>query len=204
MFQQLQDLFNVSRETYDKLEIYQQTIIRWQRGINIVSRETIDDFWNRHIVDSLQIAEFIKGRRVLDIGSGGGFPGMVLAMSGNFDVTCVESDTKKSIFLEEIARLTRTSVKIENVRIENFNDIDFDTVIARGFAPLADLVLLVSKYSRLGYGVFPKGAAVQTEIRKAAQKRPFTYSIMTSKSDPRGSLVAISLLTHPPEQPASP
>jgi 16S rRNA (guanine527-N7)-methyltransferase len=192
MFHRLHDLFNVSRETYDKLEIYRIHLVRWQRALNIVSRETIDDFWSRHIIDSLQIAWLIKGRRVLDIGSGGGFPGMALAIGGNFAVTCVEADIRKSIFLEEAARLTGTTVEIKNIRIEDLNDCNFDTVVARGFSPLANLIDYVLKHSSRKYGVFLKGKTIYKELAAAEKKHSFEHAIFASKSDERGKIITIT------------
>ncbi|GHT97505.1 hypothetical protein FACS1894126_1670 [Alphaproteobacteria bacterium] len=117
MFSYLNKNFNVSRETYEKLEIYKGLLFKWQNAVNLVSRGTLDDFWNRHIVDSSQIVDLMSGNKILDIGSGAGFPGMVLAIYGNFGVACLDSDSKKCLFLEEVARLTETSVSIQNIRI---------------------------------------------------------------------------------------
>ena len=133
--------YNVSRETLDKLEIYKNLLVKWQNALNIVSRGTLEAFWNRHILDSLQIIDKIQGKTVLDVGSGGGFPGMVLAICSDFQVTCVDSDSKKMLFLEEVARLTGTKVKILTSRIEDISE-NFDTICARGFASLRKLIFL--------------------------------------------------------------
>ena len=93
--QEVMDQLNVSRETFDRLLIYQELLKKWQRSINIVSRGTIEDFWNRHVLDSLQIAKYIKGETILDVGSGGGFPGMILAICTNLHVTCLDSDNRR-------------------------------------------------------------------------------------------------------------
>jgi 16S rRNA (guanine527-N7)-methyltransferase len=136
--------------------------------------------------------EFIKGRQVLDIGSGGGFPGMVLAIGGNFAVTCVEADIRKSIFLEEAARLTGTIVEIKNTRIENFNSCNFDTVVARGFSSLVNLIDYVRKHSPRKYGVFLKGATIHKELEEAGKKHMFEHAIFASQSDERGKIVTIT------------
>jgi 16S rRNA (guanine527-N7)-methyltransferase len=174
----------------EKLEVYYDLLVKWQRSINLVSRGTLDDFWTRHIWDSLQIGKYIKGTRLLDIGSGGGFPGMVLAICENFDVTCIDSDNRKIIFLEEVARLTETKVTLNRIRIENFNDCRFDTVCARGFSALTSLMALAKKHS--GYGVFLKGRKVKSEILDAQKLYDFKYNIFKSETDDLGNIITIS------------
>ena len=155
--QEVMDQLNVSRETFDRLLIYQELLKKWQRSINIVSRGTIEDFWNRHVLDSLQIAKYIKGENILDVGSGGGFPGMILAICTNLHVTCLDSDNRKTLFLEEVARQTETKVKILNMRIESLQEKDFDVVCARGFAKLSTLIQISEIYSKNSEGVFNYG-----------------------------------------------
>ncbi|MDR3179610.1 MAG: 16S rRNA (guanine(527)-N(7))-methyltransferase RsmG [Holosporaceae bacterium] len=191
MFSYLQKNFNVPRGTYEKLEIYRDVLLRWQRAVNLVSRGTLDDFWQRHIIDSLQIIPFLRGKKILDIGSGGGFPGMVLAMCGNFDVTCLDSDTKKSLFLEEVARLTKTTLNVTAERIENFSNNDFDTVTARGFADLTNLLKYTAKHSKNGYGVFPKGAKFAEEIIEAKKIYNFNCSVFDSQTNRNGKIMVI-------------
>jgi 16S rRNA (guanine527-N7)-methyltransferase len=180
---------SVSRETYEKLEIYKNLLLKWQKAVNLVSRETLGDIWNRHILDSLQIIPYISGKKVLDVGSGGGFPGMVLAISGKFSVTCVDSDRKKMLFLSEVARATGTDVDIITDRIENLQTKDFGTVCARGFAELSDLVAITGKFAKTG--VFLKGQKLQDEISNAKSLFIFKYEIHESIVDSRGKIIVI-------------
>lgn len=180
--------YNVSRETLDKFEIYKNLLVKWQNALNIVSRGTLETFWNRHILDSLQIIDKIQGKTVLDVGSGGGFPGMVLAICGDFQVTCVDSDSKKMLFLEEVARLTDTKVKILTSRIEDLSE-NFDTICARGFAPLKKLIFLLSKHANCG--VFLKGEKLNQELTEAQKYCDFKYEIFDSETDVSGKIIVI-------------
>lgn len=191
-FSKISKRFNVSRETFEKLISYKELLIKWQKSINLVSRGTLEHFWIRHVVDSLQVVEYIKGSRVLDIGSGGGFPGMIIALCGAFDVTCVEADGRKVAFLEEVARVLEINVKLKNIRIEQLEDFAFDTVCARGFSSLAQLLSLTLKFSKQKYGVFLKGLKVQTELSEANKFFDFKYDIFDSKSDENGRIIVVT------------
>lgn len=191
-FSKISKRFNVSRETFEKLISYKELLIKWQKSINLVSRGTLEHFWIRHVVDSLQVVEYIKGSRVLDIGSGGGFPGMIIALCGDFDVTCVEADGRKVAFLEEVARVLEINVKLKNSRIEQLEDFAFDTVCARGFSSLAQLLSLTLKFSKQKYGVFLKGLKVQTELSEANKFFDFKYDIFDSKSDENGRIIVVT------------
>ena len=185
----------------NNLEIYKHLLLKWQKAINLVSRGTLNNIWTRHIKDSLQLIPFIKGQSVLDIGSGGGFPGMVLAIvsqeidflrqfdiSNTFDVTCVDSDQRKMLFLSEVARQTSTKISIVTDRVENIKE-SFDTVTARGFASLKILIEFTKKYSN--YGVFLKGEKVNQEIEEAQKFFNFEYEIFDSATDKSGHIIVI-------------
>lgn len=180
--------FNVSCETLDKLEIYKNLIVKWQNALNIVSRGTLGAFWSRHILDSLQIIDKIQGKTVLDVGSGGGFPGMVLAICGEFQVTCLDSDSKKMLFLEEVARLTDTKIRILTARVENISE-RFDTICARGFSSLQKLIFFVLKHANCG--VFLKGEKLDQELSEAQKYYNFKYEISDSKTDITGKIIVV-------------
>ena len=106
---------------YEKLELFVTTLLKWNEKINLVAKATEEEIWNRHILDSAQLLKFIPDTKakIVDLGSGAGFPGLVLAIMGYENVTLIESDNKKSVFLQEAARITGTKVQIINERIEN-------------------------------------------------------------------------------------
>ncbi len=123
---------NVSRETLARLERYAELLEKWNRRINLVGRGTIDDLWRRHMLDSAQLLPLIpdSAESLVDLGSGAGFPGLVLAICGVENVHLIESDRKKSAFLREVARETAAPVTIHNKRIEEIESfqVDIDTV----------------------------------------------------------------------------
>jgi 16S rRNA (guanine527-N7)-methyltransferase len=180
---------NVSCETYKKLEIYKNLLLKWQKSINLVSRGTLHDVWTEHIFDSLQIIPHIVGEKVLDIGSGGGFPGMVLAIAGSFSVTCIDSDRRKMIFLSEVAKATDTKVHILVERIENLQTDNFDTICARGFSELSNLLKIVHRFSAVG--VFFKGSKLNEEIEKAHSLFNFQYETYENKIKNHGKIVVV-------------
>lgn len=183
------------------LEIYKNLLIKWQKAINLVSRGTLDNIWSRHIEDSLQLLPYIRSNKILDIGSGGGFPGMVLSIVGQelyflkqfqivekLNITCVDSDHRKMMFLSEVARQTSSTVSLIPDRIENVCG-SFDTVTARGFAELKILIGYAKKYSN--YGVFLKGRKLDQEIAIAQQEYRFAYEIYNSVTDDSGRIIVV-------------
>ena len=133
---------NVSRETLEKLTIYADTLKKWNKKVNLVSRSTISDLWHRHFLDSAQLFPLIprNSQTLVDLGSGAGFPGLVLAAMGQLEVHLIESDRRKSEFLREVARTANISAHIHNTRIETLEPIPADIVTARALAPLSDLL----------------------------------------------------------------
>lgn len=178
-------------EIQQKLEIYKELLFKWQKSINLVSNSSLNDFWNRHVLDSYQLIPYIHGNKVLDVGSGGGFPGMVLALTENFDVTCVDSDSRKMIFLGEVARLTQTKVTLVTDRVERMPDCEFDTVCARGFADLKTLLSIMMFKGR--YGVFLKGEKIRKEISEAEKDYDFSYNLYQSTSNASGTIITVNL-----------
>lgn len=187
----LNNFLNVSRETSEKFQIYIDLLKKWQKHINLVSRGTINDILNRHIIDSLQILKFLDGNKILDVGSGGGFPGMVLALASSKDVTCLDSDKRKIIFLDEVARNTKTQVCCMCERVENLNDSSFDHVTARAVFPLKRLIEILKKNAPEGTGVFLKGKTYQEEIDEAKGFYDFDVAIHKSETDEEAKILVI-------------
>ncbi len=182
----------VSRETKEKLNRYKDILFKWQRAVNLVSRETLPSFWNRHVLDSLQLIPYIKEGTVLDVGSGGGFPGVVISICSEIRVTCVDSDNKKTIFLEEVARELKLNTTIINSRIEDISNKNYDTICARGFSSLSNLISITNSHSTSKYGVFLKGKNYMSEIEEAKKAFDFRYDIFKSKADSNGKIITVS------------
>jgi 16S rRNA (guanine527-N7)-methyltransferase len=190
-----QSLTGVSRETLRRFETYAALLAKWQKAINLVGPKTLDDLWRRHFLDSAQLWSLIPaGSRVLvDLGSGGGFPGLVLALLGVPEVHLIESDQRKAVFLREAAREMGLSVTVHASRAEHVTGLDADVVTARALAPfgeLFDLAVPVLRAKR-GCGLFLKGAEASRELTDAQKKRNMRVDRFPSMTDARGSVLRV-------------
>lgn len=180
----------------EKLGVYQTLLLKWQKAINLVSPTTLHDLPERHFFDSAQMFRYITDLdvRLADIGSGAGFPGLVLALLGVREVHLVESDIRKATFLREVSRETGTAVTIHDVRIEDCKIPDIDVVTARALAPLRDLLGHLSHLatpSRPVYGLFAKGLQHAEETQKARKKWDFELEVFPSETDISGKILRV-------------
>jgi len=188
------DIVPVSRETLAQLEAYTELLTRWSARINLVGRDTIADIWRRHILDSAQLRAFVpdRARSVIDLGSGAGLPGLVLAILGVPGVELVEADSRKCAFLREAARITATPVTLDPCRIEAVSRHTVDVVTARACAPLDRLLGLAEPFLAPGSEcLFLKGERVEEELTLARKRWTMTSSLHQSRSDPRGVILRL-------------
>lgn len=192
-------LSNVSRETQEKLEIYVALLQQWNTKINLVSKQNNDQIWGRHMGDSLQLAGHIEPwvNSIVDFGSGGGFPGLVLAIVTGLPTTLVESDIRKTVFLREVARQTSSNVTIICKRIEQIEIPKTDLITARALASL-DILLSFSEghLTENGYCLFLKGRQVNDEIAEAKLNWQLNMQKIPSKTSPDGVIVKINQFKH--------
>jgi 16S rRNA (guanine527-N7)-methyltransferase len=191
----------VSRETEERLDRYVELLLRWQTKINLVSPSTLRELWTRHVADSLQLIPLAPQARIwADLGSGGGFPGMPIALAGEAEtrVHLVESNGKKAAFLREAVRVTGARAVVHQERAEKFGESCAETVhvvTARAVAPLKTLCDQAFPVLRRGaIGLFPKGQDVDAELTHAAKYWRLDASTVSSKTDPAGSIVVIRSL----------
>ena len=191
---------NVSRETFEKLELLERELRRWQAIKNLVGPATLDQIWDRHIVDSLQLLDLAPDARTwLDLGSGAGFPGLVLAIAGaerGLHVHLVESNSRKCAFLRHIARLTGAPAKVHEARLETLVP-DFvgkaDVVSARALASLTMLLDWTEPLLKAGtMGLFPKGRDAEIELTEARKKWTFEVEILPSLTDSEARILRIT------------
>jgi len=187
---------NVSRETLARLQTYVDLLRRWQKAINLVSRDSLNDVWRRHVWDSAQLMPHIpdSAAPVLDIGSGAGFPGLILAILGAENVTLVESDARKGSFLREVARQTGAPATVLTGRVEAMADrIDPPAVItARAVASLPLLLDTIKLYIRPNtVCFFHKGRQADAEIEAARKDWRFTVTKIPSQTDASGVLLKL-------------
>jgi 16S rRNA (guanine527-N7)-methyltransferase len=186
----------VSRETMEKLSCYVGLLEKWNKSINLISGASHDTIWERHILDSYQLIPFIHQKStVLDVGSGGGLPAMVLAICHDTNITMVESDRRKALFLQEAIReLNLTNATIINQRIEAVSPQKPDIITARACAPLADFFSLITQHYTPSTSLYLlKGKNVHAEIN-VANAWDFDYTLHTNAfSD--GYIIHITNLT---------
>ncbi|MCY4591411.1 MAG: 16S rRNA (guanine(527)-N(7))-methyltransferase RsmG [Alphaproteobacteria bacterium] len=181
-----------SSAAMEKLDHYEAMLRRWQRAINLVSASTLDQVWSRHFLDSAQLFGLLPDPAcsVLDIGTGAGFPGLVLAMLGARDVHLVDSDTRKCGFVSQVARETGTRVSVHPVRIEALQAGQFDVVTARACAPLDRLITLAQPHVHADtVCLFPKGRSVARELDTIAAGIRLRVSAIPSLSSPGSTVV---------------
>jgi 16S rRNA (guanine527-N7)-methyltransferase len=198
----------VPRGTLERFRTYHALLTKWQRAINLVGPRTLGDAWRRHFLDSAQlwplVAEAAQGRAatLADLGSGAGFPGLVLAiMAAGHGVPLtthlIEADQRKAAFLIEVARATGTVVMVHADRAESIGNagiIAADIVTARALAPLADLLALAAPLlAPDGVCLFLKGAAVDDELTRARETWKMTVDRIPSRSDPSGTILRIRM-----------
>jgi len=193
-------LVPVSRETLDRLDRFVAALLTWQRRINLIAPATIPEIWTRHVADSLQLLALAPGARVwLDLGSGGGFPGIVIACAlaekPGARVHLVESNGKKAAFLREAVRVTGAPAIVHQARIEQTGtriDEPIEVVTARAVAPLADLLGLAEPWLKRGaQALFPKGQDVGGELTEASKYWSIEAVLVPSKTDPKARIVQV-------------
>jgi 16S rRNA (guanine527-N7)-methyltransferase len=166
---------NVSRETEARLATFSQIFRKWAKAVNLVAASTIDEMEERHIADSLQIGHFApeEANRWVDFGTGGGFPGLIVAAlqadtHPNRKFTLVESDQRKCTFLREAARAMGISVNVVTARIENLAPLNADIISARALAPLEQLCAYAQRHlAPQGTALFMKGEGYAKEVAQA-------------------------------------
>ena len=187
-------LADVSRETSQRLVVFAELLQRWNERINLISPHDLPQLWNRHIADSLQLLEELPpGAPFVDLGSGGGFPGLVLAIANHSPVTLVEADQRKASFLREAARATGTTATVVAKRIEQADLPPTRHLTARALAPLPRLLdwsapLLTAD----GVCLFLKGRSAEDELTAAAAEWHMAVSRRRSRTDPDGVILRLS------------
>ncbi|MBF9198238.1 16S rRNA (guanine(527)-N(7))-methyltransferase RsmG [Microvirga terrestris] len=191
---------NVSRETFEKLKLLERELRRWQSIKNLVGPATLDQIWERHIVDSLQLLDLApESKTWLDLGSGAGFPGLVLAIAGaerGLKVHLVESNSRKCAFLRQIARLTGSPATVHEARLETVIPGfvgKADVVSARALAALPQLLEWTEPMLKAGtIGLFPKGRDAEIELTEARKRWTFEAETLPSLTDSDARILRIT------------
>lgn len=187
---------NVSRETLSQINNFSEMLLKWNAKINLVSKKiSSDELWQRHILDSAQLIKYLPGEscRIIDFGSGAGFPPLILAMLGNYNVTAVESDQRKCAFMQEACVKFGLQVKIINSRIEELPELECDVITSRALASVEKLLdysenILQSK----AFMLLLKGQNVAEEINQASIGWKFHHEFFPDAFNQDGKVLKIS------------
>jgi 16S rRNA (guanine527-N7)-methyltransferase len=193
-------LVPVSRETAERLALYVQMLTTWQQRTNLVSSATLNHVWTRHIADSAQLVDLAPSARIwLDIGSGAGFPGLVvaimLASNPAAHVHCIEADVRKCAFLRTVARATGAPASIHNTRAERLTDLRLaavDAVVSRAFASLPVVLSFAKDYLDQGaVGIFQRGSSPVAEKVHWLADQGFSAKIVPSVLDDQSKILIV-------------
>jgi 16S rRNA (guanine527-N7)-methyltransferase len=193
-------LVPVSRETEERLALFVDVLDRWRRKTNLIADSTFPSVWTRHIADSAQLLALAPHvKRWVDMGSGAGFPGLVIAIQladvPGALVHCVESDGRKCAFLREAARVTGAAAQIHAVRVEAIapeNIGPVDAVTARAFAPLPLALELARPWMARGaVAVFPRGESARDQIAALPEARVYAIETLPSVVNPKAAILRI-------------
>jgi 16S rRNA (guanine527-N7)-methyltransferase len=189
---------DVSRETIERLEIFASLVLKWTHRINLVSTNSLDHLWSRHILDSCQVFTVAPvARSWIDLGSGGGFPGIVAAilateLQPDLSVTLVDSDKRKATFLRTAARETGIAINVIADRIEHCAPAGAEVVSARAVTSLVRLLGMTERHLLAGgTALFPKGETWRSEVDVARQTWRFDLEPITSLTEPRAAILRI-------------
>lgn len=189
----------VSRETLRKLETYAALLSKWNKRINLVSRKSLNDVWKRHFLDSAQLLSISRddAKKWVDLGSGAGFPGLVVAILAaelrpELHVTLIDSDQRKGVFLETVAREVNVSVTIVQKRVDEVVCVGADIISARALAPLTDLLKLAQIHAAKNCQyLFLKGENYESELTAARAIWHIEADVIPSITDPSSVVLRI-------------
>jgi 16S rRNA (guanine527-N7)-methyltransferase len=193
-------LVPVAPEVEERLAVYVELLARWRKITNLISEASFTEVWTRHIADSAQLLGLApQARRWVDLGSGAGFPGMVIAIQlagvAGARVHCLESDQRKCAFLREVARATGAAAEIHAARIESIDLgslAPVDAVTARAFAPLPRVIELARVWIAQGaVGVFPRGRSAKTQLETVPVAHDLAIDRLASKLDPDAAILKV-------------
>lgn len=194
----------VSRETLDRLEQLETLLSKWNPAINLVAKSTLESTWDRHILDSAQLFNLAPPASLhwVDMGSGGGFPGLVIAclaadLRPNLSITMIEADQRKATFLRQASRDLGLSPTVIVNRIENTPPQNADVLSARALAAFPALLGFSKRHLGAGgLALFPKGATWRDEVAEARKDWHFDITPHPSATDPQGAILAVKAITH--------
>jgi len=186
--------FNLNKRQVEKIEFFITSIIKYNQHTNLVGKSTIENFWDRHVLDCLQLTKYINNKKlkILDLGTGAGLPGVLLSIVGYQNLLMVDSIKKKTDFVKKIIKELSLSAKIQNKRIEKAPISQHDIIVSRALAPLTKLLTYARMYSNKNTtSLFLKGRNVNNEINKTMKEFFFDFEKIESISSGDGCILQV-------------
>ncbi len=188
----------LSANQIKSLEDFVILLLQENDKFNFIGKSTVDNVWERHILDSAQLLKFIDNKNVkfADFGTGAGFPGMVLSMLGIKEIHLVEKAFRKTEFLRRAKLLSQNRVFIHQSKLEELSNLEFDCIVSRALAPLDKLLGYTKKFLKKdGYCLFLKGKNLEQEIELAKKTFQFEYELHRSQTSQESNIIKISKIS---------
>ena len=186
--------FNLNKMQIEKIEFFITSVINHNQHTNLVGKSTIENIWDRHVLDCLQLTKYISNKKlkILDLGTGAGLPGVLLSIVGYQNIVMIDSIKKKTDFVKKIIKELSLSAKIQNKRIEKTLTSQQDIILSRALAPLIKLLTYARMHSNKNTtSLFLKGRNVNNEIDKAMKEYFFDFEKIESISSGNGCILQI-------------
>lgn len=180
-----------------KIREYVDLLLKWNEKINLIGKSTIEDIYNRHILDSKQLLKFFTEKELessvfADFGTGAGIPGIILSIYGVKNIYLIEKSFRKSQFLNEAKKISDNKITVINKNIFDIKDIKFDIIVSRALAPLNELLKMVKPFCKKNTKcVFLKGKKILEEIEKAKKEFNFDYKLFDSETSSKGKVIIV-------------
>lgn len=192
---EIKKFYNFNDSQVKNLEDFVLLLLQENQQFNFIGKSTVDEIWNRHILDSAQLLRFIddENAKFADFGTGAGFPGVVLSILGLKEVHLVEKAFRKCDFLRRAKSFSQNRIFIHQSKLEELNSIEFDCIVSRALAPLDKLLTHTNKFLKKdGYCLFLKGKNLNQELELAKKQFSFTYETHPSLTSTESNIIKIS------------
>ena len=192
---EISKFWSINSEIISKLEKFAELLIKENQKYNLIGSSTVEDIWNRHILDCAQLIKFIPdlNLRVGDFGSGSGLPGIILSILGVREIHLIEKSFRKCEFLDKAQKISANKIIIHQKKAEELKPIKFDVITSRAFAPLDRLLKITKNFTGpKTVAIFPKGKNLKIELNLAKQQHKFTAQIFPSLTSSEGQILIIN------------
>ncbi len=196
--EQIRKFYNVTQEQEKALEDFVSLLLEQNDKFNFIGKSTVENVWERHILDSAQLLKFIENKNLkfADFGTGAGFPGMVLSILGLREIHLVEKAFRKTEFLRQSKSFSQNRVFVNQSRLEELSNIEFDCIVSRALAPLDKLLGYSQKFLKKdGYCLFLKGKNLPQEIALAKKSFQFEYELHPSLTSDESNIIKLSQIS---------